>query len=88
MPDVAKDYVDHVRLGQTERGSFILTILSPHAYDPPEEHPSMFDAPFGRRVSERLGVALQAVDVAITASVSEGVKAFEQATAAGVSAKF
>ena len=45
----AMDYLSHVRMGQTEHGSFVLTFLSPVA---PELRPAQEPMPFITEVSE------------------------------------
>jgi hypothetical protein len=86
VPDAAKEYIDRVRLGQTEKGSFVLTLLSPYLYDPIET-PQLFDQPFGRRVCERLGRAFAAVTLAISEAPNRGVATFEDGVDAGISSK-
>lgn len=87
LPVVARDYLDKVRLGQTERGSFVLTILSPFTFNAGGSTPDMFAEPFGRRVVQQLGLALVGVEDALKTSVSAGVEAFRQAPGKGVGAK-
>ena len=88
-PAAASDYIKKVRLGQTERGSFVFTILSPVA---PrlmtlfEEEVSAGD-PFERRVTSMLVSAVQAVNEAtLTAVATQKLEAFEAAVDRGVSA--
>lgn len=87
----ATDYLSTVRLGQTERGSYVLTLLSP--VDPAlrRQQPSLspeFEAePFSRRVTRRLAEALSALQSAITeAMASDDFAAFEQSVSYGVNA--
>jgi len=87
LPEAAKDYVSKVRMGQTERGSFILTLLSPYSYMPPKEAPQLFREAFGRRVVERLETSLIAVETALQLSTALDVEIFEGMVEAGVSAK-
>jgi hypothetical protein len=63
-PSEAKNYLDGVRLGQTESGSYIVTVISEVA---PNEQRALvpdeaahFDVPFERRVTNRLLEALNA----------------------------
>lgn len=67
----ANDYLERVRMGQTERGSFIVTMLSPvpptlESTTQPSFWPSLPEEPFARRVTRRLvdglEVALKAVE--------------------------
>jgi hypothetical protein len=90
-PQVAVDYMKGLSLGQTEIGSFVLTVISPV---PPalaqsttflEAAPS--EANFNRRVTETLTTALAAIRTAAETSVARGgVGAFEEAVSRGVSA--
>ena len=87
----ATDYLSRVRMGQTERGSYILTILSPVApalvsegelpleLEPPE--------PYERQVIRTLAEGLAALEhAARQAASSGGMGAFEQSVRLGVSA--
>ena len=58
-PPQATDFMSQVRMGQTERGSYVLTILSPVA--PALKDDSDAESPFERRVTETLTRALRAV---------------------------
>lgn len=88
----ANDYLRTVKLGQTEQGSFVVTLLSPV---PPQLEisaqatlwPEMESEPFGRQVTRRLALAVDALTTAI-AEVGRGadIEAFERAVASGVSA--
>jgi hypothetical protein len=86
----ASEYLQHVKMGQTERGSFVLTIVSrlvplvtPGAYP-------LFDSvdePFPRKVTKTLAEALDATRMAVSKVQSSGrVKIFEEAVGHGVSA--
>lgn len=88
----ATDYIGSVKLGQTEHGSFVVTLLSPVPplldlgrqaslwYDPVEE-------PFSRQVTTTLSEAATALRTAIS-EVGRGgnIEAFERVVAKGVSA--
>ncbi len=88
----ATEYLKSVRLGQTEHGSFIVTMLSPV---PPyleqigQQYlsPDFVEEPFGRQVTRTLSDATKAVKAAI-AEVSRGgnIEAFERSVSSGVSA--
>src|ERR1700688_1767449 len=87
----AVSYLNTVRLGQTERGSYVLTLLSP--VDPslgnaqPVLAPEFEDDPFSRKVTRKLAEALDRLNHAIIASGgAEGFQAFESAVPSGVSA--
>jgi len=89
-PSDAVEYMKKVRMGQTERGSYVLTVISPVA--PALSSPingRLFEVhqPFERRVIEMLARALTAVKHAAERSVASGsFDQFEQAVALGVSA--
>lgn len=90
-PQVAIDYLKGLSLGQTEVGSFVLTVISPvpPALAQPEGAPGAGppETNFNRRVTETLTTALAAVRTAADASVARGgVEAFEEAVSQGVSA--
>lgn len=92
MPRQALDYLDQVRLGQTERGSYVVTVISDVA--PPEQQhlvpddAGVIDVPFERHVTTKLVTALAAAHEATTSILAEtsdyGI--FDQAVEAGVSA--
>lgn len=88
----ASTYMDRVRLGQTEQGSFVVTLLAPvppalstnaqGAFWPVEG-----DEPFDRKVTRTLTKALQAARRAAEAAVrGEGMTAFRHAVPDGVNA--
>lgn len=87
----ASDYLRRVRLGQTEHGSFIVTLLAPV---PPLLQPRLDleetafdDEPFERQVTLRLTHALEASRNAVErATAGEGGDAFDSAVREGVSA--
>ena len=87
----AMDYLGHVRMGQTERGSFVLTILSPVA---PELRPAQGsllpsdpDEPYERQVTHTLMDALGALDEAARTAAERGdMTSFQTAVSRGVSA--
>lgn len=80
-------YLDNVRLGQTQRGSFVLTVLSPWDFSA-DGAPSLDlgETTFGRRVTLSLASALTATESAIRQAVASGTKPFVDAYKAGVSA--
>jgi predicted aconitase with swiveling domain len=90
----ADDYMRRVKLGQTEPGSFVVTLLSPV---PPLLDPArgpidrsawtnLNDEPLERMVTRRLMEALEASRHAAEMALSGDAAAFEKSVAAGVSA--
>jgi hypothetical protein len=87
----AADYLRRVRLGQTEHGSFVVTLLAPM---PPQLQPTLNpawpgfdDEPFERQVTRRLMGALESARSATElAATGNGQAAFESGVAAGISA--
>lgn len=89
----ANDYMRRVKLGQTEHGSFVVTLLAPV---PPLLQPvlpqldqtwsRLDDEPVERMVTRRLMDALEASRTAAEMALSGDQKAFETAVASGVSA--
>jgi hypothetical protein len=83
-------YLCSLRLGQSQRGSFVLSLLSPWDFVPQSElvENYLFDTlPFGRRVTKTLAKALAATNRALALTVNEGVKQpFVEAVSDGVSA--
>ena len=86
----AAEYMSRVKLGQTEHGSFVVTLLAPV---PPELQPQLDpewadidDEPVERQVTRRLMTALEASRNAAELALSGNEAAFEQAVASGVSA--
>lgn len=85
----AVQYLETVRLGPTEVGSYVITLLSPvapilrrHA-----QQSLLEDEPFARRVTHRLVEALDALEQAANeAAASEDFTAFETRIYQGVSA--
>lgn len=88
----ANDYLRTVKLGQTEHGSFVVTLHSPV---PPQLEtgvqatlwPELDAEPFGRKVTRTLASAFDALSSAI-AEVGRGadIEAFERVVSRGVSA--
>lgn len=96
-PKAVVDYMRGVRMGQTERGSFVVTILSrvpPQLTDPQqslfsdgsvEQEPEV--APFQRQVTTTLATALDRMHGAVADAAARGeISVFREAVAAGVSA--
>lgn len=86
----AADYVRRIGLGQTEQGSFIVTLLLPAASPSmrqPREPDRAFDgAPVERRMTKRLVEALRAARQAIERRIAGDTDAFFEAVEQGVSA--
>ncbi len=84
------DYLNALRLGQSQRGSFVISLLSPWDFIPVAEREQVdlsFIDPFGRRVTKTLGRALEAVKKALQEAATEGVQGpFHAVVKDGVSA--
>ncbi len=89
-PAEAIEYIHRVRLGHTERGSYVVTIVSPVAPLLTPGAPGLLEMmgePFPRRVTTTLALALVATKRAAADAASSGsFDAFEAAVASGVSA--
>ena len=86
----ANDYLRRVRLGQTEHGSFVVTLLSP-VIPPPIQEPLLPDLgihndPLERRVTRRLTQALSAIHGATARTMGGDTAAFTHAVPEGASA--
>ena len=89
----ASDYMGKVRLGQTERGSFVVTLLAPVtpsldlAGGQGRLWPELVDEPFERRVTRTLADSLEAAKGAAEGAVrNEGLTAFTKVVSRGVNA--
>jgi hypothetical protein len=90
-PQQAMEYLGHVRMGQTEQGSFILTILSAVS---PELRPSQAELlpidppePYERQVTRTLMEAVAAAEgAAQRAAINGNMEPFNEAIILGVSA--
>jgi hypothetical protein len=90
-PQPARDYIRTLRLGQSERGSYVLTVLSPVPPHLQPAQPSFFpmepEPPFERQAVLQVSKALTALRAAADeAMTSFQMAVFEKAVAAGVSA--
>jgi len=88
-PAQATDYIRRARLGQTEPGSFIVTIFSPvpPSLAGPDGQLFELEEPFERLVTQTLAVALNSVRLAAEDAAATGkVDSFVSAVASGVSA--
>lgn len=91
--DQTREYLQQLRLGQTEIGSYVLTVLSP--VPPMLESPELVlfpdlelgEEPFPRTVTRTLDRALRATKGAVSEAVATGkLDPFEAAVSDGVSA--
>lgn len=84
------DYLSALRLGQSQRGSFVISLLSPWDFIPVAQRDQVqmgFVDPFGRRATKMLGRALEAIKKALQEAATEGVqKPFVAIVKDGVSA--
>ena len=88
-PAQALEYLRRTRLGQTEHGSFVLTIISRVPPSLSAGNGILFEVeePFERRVTQMLAQSLAAVRTASDDAASSGqVKSFETAVSKGVNA--
>ncbi len=86
----ARDYMRQVRLGQTEQGSYVVTLLAP-VVPPPTQQAAPFDSaaddpPVERRVTKRLIEALTAAREATERTSAGDADAFPNAVERGASA--
>jgi len=71
-PKLASDFMHRARLGQTEEGSFVLTILAPVSADETEQGGQLdLGQPFGRIVTTKLLEATREASAAAAASISK-----------------
>jgi len=88
----AEDYMRRVRLGQTEHGSFVVTLLAPippalSAIEQRSLWPDLEKEPYERQVTRILAQALRSAHSAVVASNRGiGLTAFTDAVSQGVSA--
>ncbi len=86
-PEQAMDYLNHARFGMPQRGSYILTIISPVV--PKLATNDMFqpDEPFERKTVRTLAQAIHAAELACReVAVSGDIEPMKRAVANGVSA--
>ena len=86
----ANEYLRRIRIGQTERGSYVVTLFSP-AIPPQVQAPllpdsEIDDAPMDRRISLRLAQALSSVRDATSRAIGGDTTAFTAAVPEGTSA--
>lgn len=86
----ANDLLRQMRLGQTEHGSFVVTLLTPAIPPPPLEprlpDPATDPAPLARQVTRRLDKALDAARRAAEMASGGDASIFPKAVQSGVSA--
>lgn len=86
----ATDYVGNIRMGQTEQGSFVVTLLSPVVCPPMQEvlwsEVPRNDDPIERQMTKRLASALRATREAAEKAVGGEADAFSGAVERGASA--
>ena len=86
----AVEHVQRIRLGQTEQGSFAVTLLTPVVAPPIQpiliDDCESEDDPVERRLTRRLIGALEAARTATERTVSGDAEAFSEAVEEGVSA--
>lgn len=91
-PQAAMNYVRGLRMGQTERGSFVLTILSPvvpelKTLQQPPLIEGLTEIPFERKVTTTLMSALSNLSGAAKLAARSGeMEPFEESVSTGVSA--
>jgi hypothetical protein len=88
-PGQAMEHVRRVRIGQSERGSYVVTVLSRVAPLLHGQNDQLFEAdpPYERRVTEILATSLQALEQAAgRAAVTQQMSAFDEAVSQGVNA--
>ncbi len=88
-PAQVMDHVRRVRIGQSERGSYVITVMSRVTPLLHGQHGQLFEAdtPYERQVMQTLAQSLQALDRAVQeAAVSQQMAAFDRAIPQGVSA--
>ena len=87
----ANNYMRHVRLGQTEQGSFVITMLTPPVSPTTQQRDSEsfeYNDPFGRRVTARLSEALSTTPSVSIGSMESEAYSLSNAMRHGISANF
>jgi hypothetical protein len=88
-PTQAMEHVRRIRIGQSERGSYIVTVISRVTPLLETQGSELFEAddPFDRRVTQTLAESLQALDrAAEQATLTRKMEAFDRAVPLGVNA--
>jgi hypothetical protein len=90
LPLVAEDYMRKVRLGQTEHGSYVVTVVcpvSPELHQHDQSLATMLDEPYDRKVTRVLAGALsRSAEAATQAALTGNLEPFSSAVSNGVSA--
>ena len=89
MDREAEDLLKRVRLGQTDQGSFVVTLLTPvvpRQVPTPVPDPEDRNAPIERRLTRRLVEALHAAREMVERTAAGDDGAFDESVASGVSA--
>ena len=87
--NTANDYIKTVRFGQTEHGSFVVSLLSPVPLNLDKQNnlSNISNDPFERKVTRKLVSGLSATREAVTlANRAYGINPFEERVEQGVSA--
>ncbi|MFM7166196.1 MAG: hypothetical protein ACKO3T_13230 [Planctomycetaceae bacterium] len=89
-PAQAVDQVRRLRIGQTERGSYIITVISrvsPELHLPQDGQGMDAEPPYERKVTQMLATSLATLDqVSATAALNQEFSVFERSVDKGVSA--
>ena len=89
-PDQAVEHVRKMRIGQSERGSYIMTLISrvsPALHVPNNGRLFEIETPFERRVIQTLASSLEQLDLAAQKAATSGEFAsFEESVSKGVNA--
>ncbi|MEW6349129.1 MAG: hypothetical protein AB1646_08700 [Thermodesulfobacteriota bacterium] len=88
-PTQAMEHVRRVRIGQSERGSYVVTVISrvPPVLHTRTEESFEMEIPFERQVTQTLAQSLRALDRAAEhAAVTQEMEAFDLAVQQGVNA--
>ncbi|MEI6387363.1 MAG: hypothetical protein WCQ50_12050 [Spirochaetota bacterium] len=86
-PTQAVDHVRRVRIGQSEQGSFVVTVISKITPLLQTSEYLFEEEPYERKVTHTLASSLQALgSAAETAALTQGMQAFDEAVPRGVSA--
>jgi len=83
--EIVTSLLEHVRLGQTDRGSFVVPLYVPYAFDTADTNAILEG--FGRQVTRKLSSGLEGIDKALgLISSTEPAAPFAEAAHLGVSA--
>jgi hypothetical protein len=88
-PAQATEHVRRIRIGQSERGSYVVTVVNQVTplLEAPKDQLFEMEEPFDRRVTQTLAESLQALDrAAEQATLTRKMEAFDRAVPLGVNA--